>query len=1170
MTFASNPGFLAVAFIEGSAAFILLVLYWLLVPGFGARFFRFWMAGWTVYVGLESLRIYSLWRGGLYDPEFVPALSLLAAALFFAAVLECRGMGTSFRYLWPLGGIAASAIVAIGYLPHTHLLQRNVESLIECLLYISAGWLFWRSKERYHGVGWKLLAGALLLRGLHGLDRFDWSAHSAELFRVSFQGLFGIFMGIAMAVLVLEAGRDRTDDLNDKLRRLALITAEASQSFKVDDALQGVLRHLVESLSSSHGLVLLFDDPGRGTTLTTRASVGFSERFRKQCSRISAAEPSVQEALNRQTPFASHRDTCDATVQRWMETEKLAELVLIRIPGKEGPLGLLGIGTSAARIFESEEEHYLVNVANLLGLTVQNVTLFESAAASRRQWVDTFDSIDDLILVHGLDGRVIRANRPLAERLEMEPDSLSGRYVRDILRQGNMPWTRCPYCEGAAGKAEEIDPAFGGYFLATDSALHDSEGGRLGTIHVLKDFTSRRQAENKFRTLFEKVQEGVFISTPEGRFVDFNDAFMRILGYESHDDLLQADLPGRLYVDASDRDRRQRLLQEYGEVVDFEFQFRRRDGEIRTAHESSFATRDDFGTVVAYQGFLLDVTDQKQAEIDIRRRNRALLALNAIGEVLNQAVALEDGLTAALLKVTELFSVSAAAVYFLDQSSRVLKRAAAVGFRSEYSRRNAPVQISAALLDQIRQARATLLSGALPNLPEEIRELHHQEDIQASQVVVLWAKDRVMGILVVGNREMRAFSTAELNLLSAVGNQIATTIDKSLLLEKTREAYDTLRRTQEQLLQSEKMAAVGQLISGVAHELNNPLTAILGYSQLLKSEEFVQPRGADYLEKLYKQAQRTHHIVQNLLSFARQQKPHRAPVQLNQILEDTLVLREFDMKLNNIVIHREFDPHLPMTGGDFHQLEQVFLNLLNNGVDAIQERGGSGEIWIRTATTGEKLVVEITDSGPGVTNPHKIFDPFYTTKPVGKGTGLGLSICYGIVKEHGGEIQVRNSPPRGATFRITLPVSHETPMPSSDSVARRQSAASGTILLVDQEEALLLLEQEILVSSGSAVKIARTAEEAIKILTRDAIDAVVADIHLPGDLSTAGLYRWIKENRAELATRVVFTASNAGDSAAHILRNSGCPVLAKPFPVEEFCRTVQSVVAAPVPSVSRR
>jgi two-component system NtrC family sensor kinase len=239
------------------------------------------------------------------------------------------------------------------------------------------------------------------------------------------------------------------------------------------------------------------------------------------------------------------------------------------------------------------------------------------------------------------------------------------------------------------------------------------------------------------------------------------------------------------------------------------------------------------------------------------------------------------------------------------------------------------------------------------------------------------------------------------------------------------------------------MAAVGQLISGVAHELNNPLTAILGYSQLLKAEEFSHPRSAGYLDKLYKQTLRTQHIVQNLLSFARQQKPERSTVQVNKILEDTLVLREFDMKHSNIVIQREFDPDLPVIAGDFHQLEQVFLNILNNAVDAIQEKGGPGEIWIRTRVLGSRVQIEFTDSGPGVSNPHRIFDPFYTTKPVGKGTGLGLSICYGIIKEHGGEIQVRNTHPQGATFAISLPLVGVDPQPRPPQAPRATDALAG-------------------------------------------------------------------------------------------------------------------------------
>jgi two-component system, NtrC family, sensor kinase len=183
----------------------------------------------------------------------------------------------------------------------------------------------------------------------------------------------------------------------------------------------------------------------------------------------------------------------------------------------------------------------------------------------------------------------------------------------------------------------------------------------------------------------------------------------------------------------------------------------------------------------------------------------------------------------------------------------------------------------------------------------------------------------------------------------------------------------------------------------------------------------VGPQGLEYSEKLYKQAQRTHRIVQNLLSFARQHKPERVPVRLNQVLEDTLSLRDYDLRMNNIQLHLDLAEDLPLAAADPHQLQQVFLNLVNNAVDAILESSPKGDLWVRTANDEDKFVIEFVDSGKGVKDPSRVFDPFYTTKPVGKGTGLGLSICYGIISEHGGQIHVCNVPPKGARFRIELP-----------------------------------------------------------------------------------------------------------------------------------------------------
>ncbi|HUJ31200.1 MAG TPA: ATP-binding protein [Candidatus Acidoferrum sp.] len=1165
----SNPGLLAAAFIDCSAAFMLLVVYVLLAPGFRARFFRYWLAAWTLYVFVAALRISHLWNNGPDVPMFRSTMSLVTAAVFFVAILECCGQGRRLKYLWPFALIAAIVLPLLA--KRSSEIAGWSESLIECSLFIAAGLILWRTQRQHRGFGWKLLAGALLMRGLHGFDRPDWNAQAFEVFRVSLQDLFGIAMGVAMAVLVLEAGRARTEDLNEKLRRLALITADATRSLSVRETLEGILRQVVASLNATHGVAFLLDAAGNSPSLSLHASVGFSDTFVKQYARTASTEPWVQEAFDRSASSVSYTALEEAKPLLWLNKEQLSAAVLVRIPGKEKVLGLLCVGSSDPRKFESDEIDFLVNVGNLIGLTLQNVALIESAATSRRQWLDTFNSIDDLILVHGPDGRVLRVNRSLAWHLGVDPDLIERQWLRDLLKQSEVRWTACPYCEGAAGKPEQVDPTFGGHFLVTNSDFHDSEGRCLGTIHVLKDFTERRQAESKFRALFEKVQEGIFISTPEGRFLDFNDAFMHMLGYDSREELLRVDIPSRIYIDSAERQRLKRLLHEYGEVTDFEFLFRRKDGDIRTAHESSFVTRDDSGTIVAYQGFVLDITERKHAEMEIRRRNRELLVLNTIAELLSESSAIEDVLTRSLAKVAELFAADVATVYFLDEPTGALKSAASFGYRSEYARRIGPVRISASLLQQVRQSRATLLSGSALALPEEFRELQRKEGILTSQIVVLWAKDRITGTLMVGCRDMREFAPAELNLLAAVGNQIATTIDKSRLLEETREAYETLRRTQEQLLQSEKMAAVGQLISGVAHELNNPLTAILGYSQLLKSEEAANARSSDYLEKLYKQAQRTHHIVQNLLSFARQHKPERAPIQLNQILDDTLSLREYDMKLNSIRVHREFDPHLPSIGGDFHQLQQVFLNILNNAVDAVTEKGGKGEIRLRTSVVENKLRVDFIDNGPGVQNPHRVFDPFYTTKAVGKGTGLGLSICYGIVKEHGGEIRVENAPDGGAIFSVTLPL-----LPFSEEAAPKKASHSrrisgGKILLVDDDEAVLHLEQEILVAHGASVKIARNGREAINLLKRETADAAVIDIRTPGEVSIADLCSWIERNRPELSNRIIFTVWNARDrDFSETIGKAGSPVVLKPFEIDDFWKQVRKILAAEVPSPVKR
>jgi two-component system, NtrC family, sensor kinase len=231
---------------------------------------------------------------------------------------------------------------------------------------------------------------------------------------------------------------------------------------------------------------------------------------------------------------------------------------------------------------------------------------------------------------------------------------------------------------------------------------------------------------------------------------------------------------------------------------------------------------------------------------------------------------------------------------------------------------------------------------------------------------------------------------------------------------------------QSKLMHAEKMAAVGQLVSGVAHEVNNPLTAILGFADLLMENNEVPESARKDLRVILQEAQRTKQIVQNLLSFARQMPPQRKPVQLNVILRRTLQLRAYDFHSRGVEVIEQFDPDLPFVVGDAHQLQQVFLNIVNNAYDAVREAVRPAQIEIITVRQGNLAEISFRDNGPGITFPDRIFDPFFTTKEIGKGTGLGLSICYGIVREHGGEILCyNNANGEGATFVVRFPAASE-------------------------------------------------------------------------------------------------------------------------------------------------
>lgn len=392
------------------------------------------------------------------------------------------------------------------------------------------------------------------------------------------------------------------------------------------------------------------------------------------------------------------------------------------------------------------------------------------------------------------------------------------------------------------------------------------------------------------------------------------------------------------------------------------------------------------------------------------------------------------------------------------------------------------------------------------------------------------------------------------------------------------------RRLEEQLIKAEKLSAIGQLVAGVAHEVNNPLTSISGYTQLMLRDKNLPPSVREDLQHINTQAERAARIVQNLLMFAREHKPQRTLVDINQVLRSTLALRAYQLRVDNITVVTDFAPDLPPTVADPHQLQQVFLNLINNAHQAMTERGDKGTLTLRTSVAqyvGEDgheeswIRVAVNDTGIGISprNLSRIFDPFFTTKPIGQGTGLGLSICFGIIQEHGGRIRAESEVGVGTTMYVELPLTHAYEMapettnaPSSTVVEEatdaEEASQGAAILVVDDEEAVSELLARLLTDLGHRPTTVASGEAALEALARQPFDLILTDIKMPG-MTGFELYQHIKQRDLHLAQRIIFiTGDTITASTQARLAQTGNPYIAKPFAIERLEALVNACLAA--------
>jgi PAS domain S-box-containing protein len=506
-------------------------------------------------------------------------------------------------------------------------------------------------------------------------------------------------------------------------------------------------------------------------------------------------------------------------------------------------------------------------------------------------------------------------------------------------------------------------------------------GGRKGYAYI-RNITERlryekelRDSEEKLRTLFERVRHGLFISSKEGRFIECNQALVDMLGYPDKKDLLRKDLPQDVYVNVGDRKMFMERVEKEGYVKDMEVEFKKKNGEKITVLLTAYPIKNDRGEIAGYEGINLDITERKRIEEELREANEFFRNL------IESSV---DGIIVTDMKGNILIFNKGAEALTGYRADEVVGK---IHITEIY-----PEGVAKEVMNKLRSSQYGGVGKLTSTQFKFVNKFGEEIPIQISASLIY---------------DEAGHETASVGIF--------TDLRPRLMMERK------LQETHVQLVSSEKMASLGKMAAGIAHEINNPLGGILIYSSLMMEDLPAEDPKRGDLARIVQEAGRCKEIVKSLLEFARQTEPKMEPTDINRAITEGLFFLEHQALFHNIQIVKRLGPDLPLSIGNAGQLKQVFMNIIVNAAEAIH---GSGTLTITTSPAPDRksVLVEFTDTGEGIPeeNLNRIFDPFFTTKDIGKGTGLGLATSYGIVEEHGGKIRVKSKVGEGTTFTIEL------------------------------------------------------------------------------------------------------------------------------------------------------
>jgi len=763
--------------------------------------------------------------------------------------------------------------------------------------------------------------------------------------------------------------------------------------------------------------------------------------------------------------------------------------------------------------------------------------LFSMISKSQQGFRDLIDSFDDILLAMDLEGDIRAVNRSFADLVGKPFQEIIGcrltEFFEDadghpfeVLETGKAKFLERRIWTGVLQVRLKKRNAIYFFDCAAHAMVRDDQVH--GVTVLARDITAMKRSEARFTELFETLQEGIYIVTPEDKILEVNPALVTMLGYDSKDELL-AKRVSEVFSDEIQRSLINREVRREVSPQGREITLRRKDGQPVYCLNTASAVRDSGGHVIRFQGALVDVTERRAIEKQLHQQQEFARRLVDSFPDLILVIDVERRYTFVSPRVSEVLGCEPSE--FIGTS---------FGDRTHLDDRPAILALFEALVAR-RQSFGSI----------EVRVRHKQGE---------W-------------RSLRCNLSPLFDEQGAIDGVVISGRDVT-----------EVKRLETQLIQAEKLAAMGQMLAGVAHELNNPLTAILGASELLRDRQGVDENTKRQLEMTHRQARRAARIVQNLLEFSRPASPQKKALDLNLVIDRTLQLHEHSLRRNNVEVEFQAVPGFPAIVGDANQLIQIFLNLISNAEHAIREVRQSGRIQIRLERAVNRVFVTVQDDGVGI-KPEalkKLFDPFFTTKRPGGGTGLGLSICMSIVREHGGNIEASSLPAGGAAFTVSLPIggtvaeqrfsqSGELDSSSERVVPSLSAFAKHSLLVLDDEESIRMLLSDGLAGYGLKVDCAASAEEAVGLILAAKYDAILCDLKLSGSGPNAdgyGVAQRLKIAAGAHKPEIIFMS---GDLMAEEGANlpSDARRLQKPFRISDVLHILTEVFS-PAPAGSRR